>query len=88
VTFNPEVLRPLIKEIVAEVLAQLKDAEARLPDKLAYSEPEAARLLGLNPWQLRDERLRGRIHASAVVGGRVRYRREALVHYLAERKVG
>jgi hypothetical protein len=86
VTLNAEALRPLIVEVVREVLAQVRDAEARLPDKIAFTEPEAARLLSLNVWQLRDERLRGRIVASGVVGRRVRYRREDLVQYLTERK--
>jgi hypothetical protein len=80
-------LRPLIAEVVREVLAQLKDAEAALPpDKLAFTEAEAARLLGLNPWQLRDERRRGRITASAIVGNRIRYSRADLLAYLADRR--
>jgi hypothetical protein len=32
--------------------------------------------------QLRDERLRGKITASKIVGGRIRYTREDLVQYL------
>src|SRR4051794_6950105 len=84
---DPEALRPLIAAVVAEAVAQLGHAQAALPDgKLAYSEQEAARLLGLNEHQLRDERLRGRIRASAIVGRRIRYRREDLVAYLAERR--
>jgi hypothetical protein len=83
------VLRPLIAEVVREVLAQLRKADAALPEgKLAFSEAEAARLLGLNPWQLRDERLRGKITAAKVVGRRVQYSREDLVAYLTGRRAG
>ena len=84
---EPGALRPLVAEIVREVLTQLDEAQARLPDKLAFSEAEAARLLGLAPHQLRDERLRGRIAASTIVGRRVRYTRDDLVRYLTDRRV-
>jgi excisionase family DNA binding protein len=85
---GPDALRPLIAEIVAEALRQLEAARARVPDgRLAYSEEEAARLLGLEPHVLRDERRRGRIGASQVVGRRIRYSREDLLGYLAERRV-
>jgi hypothetical protein len=85
-SIDPEALRPLVREIVAEVLAQVETARASLPDRLAFSEPEAARLLGLAPHQLRDERQRGRIAASQVVGRRVRYLREDLLAYLTSRR--
>jgi hypothetical protein len=80
---DTEVLEPVIRKIVAEVLAATEEKNARLGDRLAYSEQEAARLLGLNPHQLRDERLRGRIAASTIVGRRVRYTRDDLLQYLA-----
>jgi hypothetical protein len=38
--------------------------------------------------QLRNERLRGRIAAGKIVGGVIRYGREHLIAYLAERRVG
>jgi hypothetical protein len=80
-------LRPLVELVVAEVLARMRQDEARLPDRLAYSEEEAARLLGLEPYQLRDERLRGRIAASQIVGRRIRYSRKDLLGYLAARRL-
>ena len=46
---------------------------------MAYSEEEAARLLGLNSHQLRDERRRGRTAASQFVGRQIRYLREDLI---------
>jgi hypothetical protein len=85
---DPEALKPLIESIVAETLARLEAGRAHLDGKLAYSEPEAARLLGLQPHQLRDERLRGRIQASQIVGRRIRYLREDLTAYLLGRRCG
>ena len=83
---DPEALRQLVRAVVAEALEQLGHAQTALSDgRVCYSETEAAALLGLNPHQLRDERLRGRIAASAVVGRRIRYRRGDLERYLAER---
>jgi hypothetical protein len=85
-SLDPEVLRPLIRQIAAEVAESLRQAEAAVPGgRMAYSEQEAARLLGLNAHQLRDERCRGRVVASKIVGGRVRYTPEALRAYLTER---
>lgn len=80
---DPNALKPLLREIVSEVLAQVEADRARVGDRLAYAEQEAARLLALEPHQLRDERLRGRISASRIVGRRVRYTREDLLAYLA-----
>ena len=85
-SIDAETLRPLIAAVVAETLAALDVDRAKLGDRLAYSEPEAARLLGLNTHQLRDERLRGRIAASAIVGKRIRYQRSDLLAYLSERR--
>jgi hypothetical protein len=81
-------LKPLIVAIVNETLMQLRKAESMLPDKLCFSEQEAARLLGVNAWVLRDERLRGKIAASAIVGRRIRYSRADLLAYLADRRCG
>jgi hypothetical protein len=86
--FDPGALRPLIVEVVREVLGQVEAARATVPDRLAFSEPEAARLLGLAYHQLRDERRRGKIAASQVVGRRIRYTRDDLVAYLAARPTG
>jgi len=75
-------LRDFIKAVVSETLGELERAGP--PNgRIAFSEPEAAALIGLLPHQLRDERLRGRIEASQVVGRRVRYLRADLLEYLA-----
>ena len=81
-----EALRPLLKQIVNEVLAEMEASRAQTDGKLAYTEDEAARLLGLESHQLRDERRRGRIAASQIVGRRIRYTRQDLIDYLLARR--
>ena len=76
---NVEALKPLIEATVVSVLSRLPD------DRLAYGEAEAAALLGLESYQLRDERLRGRIKASTGPGRKVLYSRDQLLEYLASR---
>jgi hypothetical protein len=79
---SPEELQPLVRQIVEAVLAETGRHEQLLAGKLAVSEAEAAALLGLNPWQLRDLRLAGKITHSRVVGGRIRYTLDDLSGYL------
>jgi hypothetical protein len=80
--FSPEELLPLVRQVVEAVLAETARSEQLLGGKLAVSEPEAAALLGLNPWQLRDLRLTGKIRHSRIVGGRIRYTADDLHEYL------
>src|SRR5262245_18486101 len=78
-------LRTLNQQAVEETLRRLEEARSSAPDRrdrLAYPEAEAAALLGLAQHVLRDERRRGRIAATKVVGGRVRYTRQDLIDYL------
>jgi hypothetical protein len=86
-SLDADALRPLIREVVGETLAALEQDRAKISDRLAYSEAEAARLLGLHTHQLRDERLRKRVSASQIVGKRIRYTRDDLLRYLSERRV-
>jgi hypothetical protein len=83
---EPEALRPLIELVIGEVLARVEEERTRLNGRIAYSEPEAAALLGLQSHQLRDERRRGQIQASEIVGKRIRYTRQDLLDYLASRR--
>jgi hypothetical protein len=83
---EPEDLKPIIEQVATELLARLETERAKLDGKLAYSEPEAAALIGLQPHQLRDERLRGRITASSIVGRRVRYLKQDLLDYMLGRR--
>ncbi len=79
-------LRPVIEAAVAETIKQLRADEATLGGKLAYTEPEAAELLSMQAWQLRDERRDLRISASVGRGGRILYSRDDLLTYLQNRK--
>lgn len=82
VTFDANDLRPLVQSVVAETLVVMSSAGAKLgDDRLAYTEPEAAALLGIAAHQLRDARLRGEI-AATKVGGRIGYERTELIDYL------
>jgi hypothetical protein len=83
---DPETLKPLIEQVVGETLARLEADRAKLDGKLAYSEPEAAQLLGVETHVLRDARRRGEIDASVIAGGRIRYTAKALADYLARQK--
>jgi hypothetical protein len=86
--FEPEVLRPLICQVVTETVAALEADRARIPDdRLAFSEEEAARMLGLKIFQLRDQRRLGRVGFSRGPGKRVLYIRQNLLDYLARRRV-
>ncbi len=85
-TIQPDLLRPLVESIVREVVVQLERDREVTASRIAYSEEEAARLLGLRVHVLRDERLRGRIAASAIVGNRTRYLRADLLGYMASRR--
>lgn len=75
-------LTPLIRDVVQEVLRHQTSLDNKLSDKLAYAEPEAARLLGLKPHQLRDARLGGKVGHTRITGNRVRYTPEDLRQYL------
>lgn len=86
VSLDADALRPIIEATVAATLVQLRSDEAKLGDRIAFNEQEAARLLALEPHQLRDERLRGRIAASVIVGRRIRYAREDLMAYLSRNR--
>ncbi len=68
--------------MLAMVGACLDSVRGQLNGRIAYSEEEAARLIGLEAHALRDERRRGRVRAYQVIGGRIRYTREDLVAYL------
>lgn len=81
----PDALKPLIEQVVAEAMRATADTGASLDKRLCYSEAEAAELLGLEPHVLRDERLKGNIKASQIVGRRIRYLREDLANYLRSR---
>ena len=75
-------LRPLIRLVIAEVLAEMDELQKGRSDRVAYTEAEAASMLALNKHQLRDIRLSGKINYTTIVGRRVRYTRADLMAYL------
>src|SRR5437899_69805 len=88
IQLDPETLQPLVQAIVAEALTQLDADRAKIGNsRLAYGESEAAGLLGLRPYQLRDIRLRGQIGFTRGPGRRVMYQPADLLDYLAGRRV-
>jgi hypothetical protein len=82
---DPCELRPIVQAVLTEVLAELERGRKLLNGRLAVSEAEAADLLGLHSWQLRDLRLDGKISYSRIVGNRIRYTIDDLLGYLQQR---
>lgn len=78
VTFSPDDIRPLVQTVAAEILEAIHADDGRL----AYSEAEAAQMLGVKSHVLGDARRRGEIDASKV-GGVVRYTKSDLLKFLA-----
>jgi hypothetical protein len=76
VTIDPEVFEPVIRKAILAVIDQFQE------HRLALNEEQAAALVGLRPSQLRDERRRGRVAASILVGRRSRYSPADLRAYL------
>ena len=72
----------LIRAVLSELLANTQQPQHPFNGKLAVDEKEAADLLGLNSWQLRDLRTSGKISHHRIVGGRVRYTPDDLKNYL------
>lgn len=74
-------LRPLIAAAVESTLDSIAQREAKMSDRLGYTEPEAAALIGVAPHVLRDCRLRGEITARKV-GCKYIYARKSLSQFL------
>lgn len=78
-------LRPLIEQVVTETMNRLEADRARLSSRLAYAEPEAAALIGVQRHVLRDARLRQEIEGSKV-GKRIVYTRDELLRFLQSQR--
>lgn len=86
ITLEHDDLRPLIQQVITETIEALGRAESKVPDgRLAYTESEAAKLLGIAPHALRDCRYRREVKAS-FAGKRILYEREELIKFLARNK--
>ena len=80
---DPEELRPVIEATVAEVLAQRDADQAKLGDRLGFTESESASLMGVAQHVLRDARRRGEISAR-LVGKKYIYARSEILQFLAD----
>jgi hypothetical protein len=78
-------LRPLVKGVVAEVLAELTQKFSN-DGRLAYTEAEAAGLLGLTARQLAEQRRAGRLGYSRGPKDRALYSKSDLLAYLASNR--
>ena len=83
--FDGEALRPLVHLAVAEALDRMEEERAQFNGRLAFTEPEAAVLLGVKPHVLRDCRRRGELQG-AKVGSRIVYTRADLLDFLDRQK--
>lgn len=79
---DPLNVESLVRRVLHTVMADPKQSQSLINGKLALNEKEAAALLSLNPWQLRDLRVAGRISHHRIVGDRVRYTHDDLRAYL------
>jgi hypothetical protein len=85
IQFDREELRPLVQLVVAEALDRLEAERAKFQGRLAFTEPEAAVLVGVKPHVLRDCRRRGELQG-AKVGSRIVYTRTDLLDFLDHQK--
>ena len=75
-------LHPLIRQILKGLLEEQNQSKTLLDGKIAIREEQAAELLGLNPWQMRDLRLSGKVGYHRIVGNKIRYTMDDLNAYL------
>jgi hypothetical protein len=75
---DDEVAR-IANAVTERVLAAL-GGQAR-PDPSSLTEPQAAELLGLRTWQLRDLRRKGKVAAFTVGRNSPRYTKQSLMDY-------
>lgn len=81
IAINADALRPLLEAVVIDVLARVAT-----DGRIAYSETEAAALLGVARHVLRDARLDGKVRATKVGRG-VRYTRHELLRLLNDEPI-
>ena len=85
IQFDQDDLRPLVHLAVAEALDRMEEERAKLNGRLALTEPEAAALLGVKPYVLRDCRRRGELQG-AKIGSKIVYARPDLLAFLDRQK--
>lgn len=77
-------LRPIVQQVATETLRQFESFDVH-GDRIAYTEPEAAAMLGVAPHVLRDCRRRGELTASRC-GSRNMYERSELLAFLERQR--
>jgi hypothetical protein len=85
IQFDEDDLRPLVSLAVTEALERLEAERVKLQGRLAFTEPEAAVLLGVKPHVLGDCRRRGELQG-AKVGSKIVYTRADLLEFLERQK--
>ena len=85
IQFDQDALLPLVHLAVAEALERMEEERAKFNGRLAYTEAEAAVLLGVKPHVLRDCRRRGELQG-AKVGSKIVYTRTVLLEFLERQK--
>jgi hypothetical protein len=80
-------LRPLVEQVVTQAVERLERDRARIGDRIALGEAEAATMLGVPRHVLRDMRLRGEVVAGKL-GRRIVYSREQLLVLLERSRNG
>jgi hypothetical protein len=83
IRFDDNDLEPVVTQVLAKVLAQREADSEKFGGRLAFTEPEAAALLGMKPYVLRDARLRGEVIGSRI-GKRIFYSRDQLLKLLVQ----
>ena len=87
IVIDEDELRPFVEQVVIQAVERLDRDRARVGDRLAFGEAEAAMMLGVPRHVLRDMRLRGEIIAGKL-GRRVVYSREQLLKILHRSRNG
>jgi hypothetical protein len=89
INFDADDLRPAIEIAVRETLEKIAEMGSGLipAQRLAFSEKEAAAILGIRPNVLGDARRRGEVCGS-LVGKKYLYSRDELIAFLERRRDG
>lgn len=82
---DAEDLRPLVTEILRQTLTECHHLTEGNEPRLAWSEADAAKLVGMQRWQLRDRRLEGQVLATKV-GRSWFYTKEELMKLFTEKR--
>lgn len=86
IRFDQEQLANMIEKIIFDSFQKMEHTNISLGNRLSFTEPEAAALLGVERYALRDARLRGEVEASKV-GRRILYSRDQLLRLLQKNRI-